>query len=235
MEYTSNMPDRTAHPTASVAARVVPGGAEELTGRRERKKRRQHDAIVAVAHDLFRRHGYENVSMDSIAERADVAASTLYNYFPTKRSILLAISHQDVRRLAANADRYLARLADDPLKAFCDQLRREWADVVTPPEKHLWAHLLSASILSFGRGEDGGYQASRDGYTAFIARVLERLVARGRLRTEVDIHLMAQAIYAIWFDCFRTYVADEVETLASVIARVRAQLEVLLAGWRTDR
>jgi len=206
----------------------------DMTSRRERKKRQQYDAIVAVAEDLFRRDGYEDVTMDRIAEQADVAASTLYNYFPTKRSILLAISHQDVARLSASAETCLASLADDPVEAIVVQIRREWAEVVTPREKHLWAHLLAASILAFGRGEDGGYQASRDGYTTFVAKVVALLVERGRLSADADIAALARAIYAIWFDCFRGYLADEAETLDSVLDRVRAQMAVLLHGWRTD-
>ncbi|ADW68221.1 TetR/AcrR family transcriptional regulator [Granulicella tundricola] len=59
-------------------------------GLREKKAQRSRDRIVAEAMTLFSRNGFEPTTMESIAEAADVSPSTLYRYYPTKDSIVLA-------------------------------------------------------------------------------------------------------------------------------------------------
>ena len=62
----------------------MPGGG----GLRERKKRATREQIVSAAARLFAEHGYEQVSVGDVARAADVAAQTVYNYFPTKGELV---------------------------------------------------------------------------------------------------------------------------------------------------
>jgi AcrR family transcriptional regulator len=58
-------------------------------GLRERKKRRTRELIAATAARLFAEHGYEQVSVLDVADAAEVSEQTVYNYFPTKRALVL--------------------------------------------------------------------------------------------------------------------------------------------------
>jgi AcrR family transcriptional regulator len=57
-------------------------------GLREQKKARTREAIAAAAAGLFARDGYPAVTMTQIAAEVGVADQTLYNYFPTKESLV---------------------------------------------------------------------------------------------------------------------------------------------------
>lgn len=57
-------------------------------GIRERKRQRTRAEILAAARELFVEKGYHETSLAEIAERADVATSTLPGYFPSKADIL---------------------------------------------------------------------------------------------------------------------------------------------------
>jgi AcrR family transcriptional regulator len=59
-------------------------------GLREKKAQRNRERIVNEALALFRKNGYEQTTMESIAEAAELSESTLYRAFPTKDSIILA-------------------------------------------------------------------------------------------------------------------------------------------------
>jgi AcrR family transcriptional regulator len=59
-------------------------------GMRERKAQRSRERIVSEAMTLFAGSGYEQTTMEAIAEAADVSPSTLYRYFPSKDVIVLA-------------------------------------------------------------------------------------------------------------------------------------------------
>ena len=56
----------------------------------DRKKEETRNKIISVAVDLFNRTGLEAVTMEQIAEVADIAKGTLYNYYPSKDAIINA-------------------------------------------------------------------------------------------------------------------------------------------------
>lgn len=56
----------------------------------DRKKEQARTKIIDLAINLFQEQGFEQTAMEQIAQEADVAKRTLYNYFPGKEAILLA-------------------------------------------------------------------------------------------------------------------------------------------------
>jgi AcrR family transcriptional regulator len=69
--------------------------------RRERKKAAIRARIVSTAIRLFSRRGIANVTVDQIAEAADIGKGTIYNYFQTKEDIVVAFMVDVERRVQA--------------------------------------------------------------------------------------------------------------------------------------
>ena len=61
-----------------------------VISRRERKKTTTRAQILTTAIELFSRHGLDAVTVDQIAETADVGKGTIYNYFKTKEDVVVA-------------------------------------------------------------------------------------------------------------------------------------------------
>ena len=57
-------------------------------GRLERRKARTRASIISAASGLFHERGYEETSIQQIAEKADTGVGTLYGYFSSKDDIL---------------------------------------------------------------------------------------------------------------------------------------------------
>ena len=67
--------------------------------RRDRKREEKRAAIVAAAEKVFGAKGVADASMSEIAEMADVAAGTLYLYFPGKEALFFAAFAKRISKL----------------------------------------------------------------------------------------------------------------------------------------
>jgi AcrR family transcriptional regulator len=70
-------------------------------GLRERKKRQTRQRISDAATAMFLARGFDNVKISEIAGRVGVSDKTIYNYFPTKESLVYDQADEQLMRLAA--------------------------------------------------------------------------------------------------------------------------------------
>lgn len=108
----------------------------ERDAREEERRRRQ---IIAAGFNLFSEKGIENVSLQSVADAADVGIATLYNYYQNKISLCIAISGSmwnDVMKKVIEEKHIESddkRSAYEMIEAYCDlilYLYRERPDVL---------------------------------------------------------------------------------------------------------
>ena len=83
-----------------------------LPGRRERKKLATRHALSAAALQLATERGLENVTIEDITARADVALRTFRNYFASKYEAICAVAADRARQIGATL---LERQAGEPL------------------------------------------------------------------------------------------------------------------------
>lgn len=87
-----------------------------------RKKRRARQSIVEAADELFRVHGFENVSVTDIAARAEVGRTTFFRYFGDKAEVVFAREQQMLDAITEAASHELVQTAHTPAEAI-DQLK----------------------------------------------------------------------------------------------------------------
>ena len=69
--------------------------------RRDRKKSNVRAKIIVTAIKLFSKHGISAVTVEQIAEAADIGKGTIYNYFDTKEAIVVAFMVDLERKVQA--------------------------------------------------------------------------------------------------------------------------------------
>jgi len=75
------------HPTATPAAPVIsatPAAHQRLTDRKR-------EAVISAAIEEFLAAGFDGTSMDRIAARAKVSKRNVYNHFPSKEALVVAV------------------------------------------------------------------------------------------------------------------------------------------------
>jgi AcrR family transcriptional regulator len=129
------------------------------SGLRERKKLATRLALHEAALRLVAERGLDAVSVDDIADRADVSPRTFFNYFPSKVDAILGLDPEAPRR---QADAFLDRPADEsPVEALRAVTRAQAAEMAE--DMALWplrlkvidAHpaLLGNLAAAFGEAE----------------------------------------------------------------------------------
>src|SRR5215475_5475687 len=125
-----------------------------MTGLRERQKAGRRRDILAAAAKLFRRDGFTDTAIETIAGEAEVAAGTVYNYFESKGDLLIALVALDGEEVRAAGKRIIANPPKDPVQAILKLLTVYIDHSLIHLSKELWrnamANALSQPTSPFG-------------------------------------------------------------------------------------
>ena len=77
--------------------------------------------IIDSARECFAKQGYGSATNKMIAESAGVTASAIYNYFPAKKDIFLAVFQEGESYMADKYEQSICQI-DSPLAALCQLL-----------------------------------------------------------------------------------------------------------------
>jgi AcrR family transcriptional regulator len=102
-------PTQPAEETPSTASLAV--GDSARTARLPRSARRRQ--LLAAAQEVFVNHGYHAAAMDDIAVRAGVSKPVLYQHFPGKLELYLALLDTHAEDLVVNVRQALAASDDN--------------------------------------------------------------------------------------------------------------------------
>lgn len=76
-------------------------------------KAQRREQLMDIARSVFVEQGYHSAGMDDIAERAGVSKPLLYQHFPSKLDLYLAILDSGIDYLLATSDASLSNITDN--------------------------------------------------------------------------------------------------------------------------
>jgi AcrR family transcriptional regulator len=147
--------------------------------RRERKKDETRERIAAVALRLFVEQGFDRTTVDQIAEAADVAKGTFFNYFPRKEALLAALADQKVSEMEHFAEGLLKGRRPVRRKLL-DLVAR--AGAIHSQQRDL-SRLLLAEMLVRPMGPMSHVHVRAQ---SMVRRFVDQGQATGELRPDVD-------------------------------------------------
>src|SRR5580693_2832809 len=101
---------------ASPEVPLAPTRLASDLGRRDRKKHATRQALRKAALELVAERGFAHVTVEDIAQAADVATRTFFNYFPSKESAVIGADPDRAAQMRVNL---IARPSDEsPIAAL---------------------------------------------------------------------------------------------------------------------
>ncbi|KAA1009768.1 TetR/AcrR family transcriptional regulator [Paraburkholderia panacisoli] len=92
------------------------------SGRVARRQRRNRDALIRAAGAVMTEKGIDAATMLEIAERADVGAGTVYNYFKSKDELAVAVLEEMMHDLAVEIEEITVGF-EDPAQVYAFGVR----------------------------------------------------------------------------------------------------------------
>ena len=168
-------------------------GTEQLT-RREKEKLRQREDMLNAAMDLFSEHGYHNVSIQQIAERAEFAIGTLYKFFKNKEDLYNSL----IRRLSEQSHNQIGAAMDqtdnetEKLAAFVRAKGRIFTD--NAPMIRLYAAETRGASFAIATGRDSVILDQHRKMLDKLAAEFESGMLKGTFRRIADPYYLAVSL-----------------------------------------
>ena len=199
---------------------------------RDKKKLQTSAAILESAKKLFTGQGFENTTMEQIAEDAVVATGTLYNYYGSKGDILVAImAEHAVRSLSEGSSQYLANPAS-PTEALSEMVSR-YAAVFLSLEPNLLGKSIALALenpLTMGQRL---FSIDRQLITQ-VEEALKEMQAQGCLKPVLNIQDTAYLLYSMGFMSILLSYAG-VLPATSTEEYIKRQVAMIIAPWLSDQ
>ena len=137
---------------------------------RERYDRKQQQVVTEAAR-VFAQSGYDQTTMQELADTVGIAAGGLYHYFGSKEQLLIRICDQLMNPLLAEA-RELVATGDDP-ETTLRELIGLWVEHVVEHRDHMLVFQQERHVIEHG----AQWKGVRDDRKAF-ERLVESLLRR---------------------------------------------------------
>jgi len=200
-----------------------------MTGTREQQKRVRRETIFRAAARLFAARGYNATTVDDIARAAGISVPTFYAYVTSKADLMVALYENDRARVDARKQAIIARPQRDPELAISALLLLEIKNGQDWMGHEVWRDIVATAIRGGGDFQAGLDRLNERVFDAPLACVLERLVARGDLRSDLDI----DAAVALYSDLVMAVFHQELvhdHPWPWVEKRIRQHVKTALAG-----
>ena len=197
--------------------------AEKLTPRKQQALE-MRSRIQNVALDLFDREGFENVSVEEIAQKAGCSVGNIYHYFKSKDELAIQVtSHVDAAYLTLEAA-YLADTAHTAKEKLLDFVGQSLRISTDDPV------LYKAFIHAMKYPEQGALQRNEH---RIYYRVLSELVALCRRDGFIDGQYDDDTVVEYLVTLHRGMLLEWriYEGKFDISARGIAMAEILLRGW----
>lgn len=195
-------------------------------GLRERKKRLRLQRIIEVSHQLFVNKGFQNTTIQDIADEAGIGLGTLYLYAKGKDDLLVLVFREHLLQMTESAFEII-----DPKIPVIEQLMIFFSAHI---DYHKEDQLLSKTVLkelSFSTNPKRRHDIELIFNTTYekLALLLKRGIKDGKLSSNLYIGTAASSIFGLYYHLLQGFLCG-FSTEKEFKKNLRHALDMLLSS-----
>ncbi|MBS3741691.1 MAG: TetR/AcrR family transcriptional regulator [Candidatus Cloacimonetes bacterium] len=200
----------------------------------KKKKQERRQRIFSNAVYLLKKKGFTNTSMLDIAEKSNLAVGTLYNYYPSKNDLIIAIFNRENQKFLRKINNKLKNLLQSDKNArsiILEVVLQFFNDLIFLSKKNM-REIMTALFSSEDYLQKGMEEDLR--LISLIEQCLENLKTKNKIKKNIDTNLTAEIIYGIVFEQFIMYCMIPELKKRELRKRLHQQIKILFYGIKPE-
>lgn len=210
----------------STAVAVLCYQGNIMAGTREEKKKKTRAAILEAALQLFSRQGYENTSINQLAQAAGVGKGTIYSYFQAKSEIFLTFCEDQlafVYQELAEKSHPDTPLIEQLLTLFMGEFR------FVSRHKEFGRILMRETVFPKELTVERSQELDNK-YISIMVPMFKQAQKRGELRTDLELTLVVGHFYALYIMTISGWYMGRLHTEEDVAMAMDSLFQQALQG-----
>jgi AcrR family transcriptional regulator len=201
-----------------------------MTGVREKKQAKTEAAILHSAAYLISKKGFEQTTVEEIAERAEVGVGTVYNYFGSKNELLVTLMERDTGDLLREGEQVSPSPGVPPEAALTDLFWIYAKGFLTKYERRMLREVFAAAFL---QPEALGKKMTRLDYELMgqVVELLKKYQQAGVVKRALPLEQAALVLYGSFAIVVVMYLEYEEMPLDAVKEQLTASIALIFQDW----
>jgi AcrR family transcriptional regulator len=191
---------------------------------RERNKIRTRERILKTARHMFRENGYEETMVSAIADNASVARQTLYNYFPSKGSLLVGIAEEEMVSL----EKMFGQALDTEAGAQ-ERIRRLLEAYILDAVSYLVLTRRIVFLINSFEEEPGKTQ---ERIRSMLTRLVKQAKAEDTIRAGIEAGTAVDSLLGVYYSILYETPLTEPNDEKACKKRIGRMLDIVFDGLR---
>ena len=181
---------------------------------------------MQTARELFTDNGFRDTSILDIAEKSELAAGTIYNYFCSKGALLLSMLSENIEETIDSTTGILEKSKEtaDRIHILLDG----FTDFYARFEKPLWREALAAAYGNEDFADNALWNIQAQ-FQNTLQGTITLLWTNRILRRELSPETITSVIYNIFFMHFLKYI-NTASTVEQMKKSLREQMTTVFSG-----
>lgn len=201
-----------------------------MTGLRERQKAGRRRDILAAAAKLFRRDGFVDTAIETIAQEAQVSAGTVYNYFESKGDLLIALVALDGDEVRAAGKAIVTDPPKDAVQAITKLLTFYIDHSLIHLSKELWRNAMATALTQPASSFGIGYRELDRKLADQVGDLVRILQKRGQVDARIDSRIAGEVLFEVVNSLFVLFISRETMPIALLKKAVAQQVGLVFTG-----
>ncbi|MEM6888286.1 MAG: TetR/AcrR family transcriptional regulator [Pseudomonadota bacterium] len=198
-----------------------------MAGLREKQKAAREKRILEAAVTKFRAVGYRSVRLEDLAEAAEVAVGTVYNYYRTKGDILIAVVAMEVEEVLVAGDKIVANPPADVGTALRKLVFGYYDHSLQYLSKEMWRTAMALTIEAPTTPNGRGYSALDARLAEQVVALLDALDRSSLLKPRLDTTAIGEVLFNNLNQMFVEFVKDDAMPLSTLRSKVARQIDAV--------